>query len=158
MEKLKNIKLFVTDCDGVLTDGGMYYSEDGTTQKRFNCHDGEAFNFLRKNSIKTAIISGDESMALKYRNDKLKCDFLVMNSNNKLEDLKDICLKCKISLSDVLYVGDDLSDLEAMKNVGLSFCPCDAVENVKKEATYITKSKGGYGVIREITDNYLMNI
>lgn len=111
MKYLKEVKLFVTDCDGVLTDGGMYYYDDGTTGKKFHCRDGEAFKFLKKINIKTAIISGDESNALKFRNKKLKCDFLVMNSKNKLNDLKNICLNCGIDLTDVLYVGDDLSDI-----------------------------------------------
>lgn len=156
MKNIKNIKLFVTDYDGVLTDGGMYYYDDGTTGKKFHCRDGEAFRILKKNNIKTAIISGDESKALKFRNNKLKCDFLIMNSKNKFKDLQNICLNCDISLSNVLYVGDDLSDIQVMKNVGISCCPSDANNCVKKIASFITESSGGQGVIREIIDKYIV--
>lgn len=154
MKELKNIKLFVTDCDGVLTDGGMYYFDNGITGKKFNCHDGEGFNILKKNKVQTAIISGDNSKSLELRNSKLKCDFLIMGSKNKLADLKKICLECNIELSNVLYVGDDLNDIEVMQFVGFSCCPHDALDDVKKIATFIADTKGGLGVIREIVNKF----
>ena len=154
MKKLKNIKLFVTDCDGVLTDGGMYYFDNGITGKKFKCHDGAGSNILKKNKVQTAIISGDNSKSLELRNSKLKCDFLIMGSQNKLADLKKICLECNIELSNVLYVGDDLNDIEVMQSVGFSCCPQDALDDVKKISTFIADTKGGLGVIREIVNKF----
>ncbi len=151
------IKLFATDCDGVLTDGGMYYFDNGIVGKKFHCHDGSAFQILKENKIKIAIISGESSNSLKNRNNKLACDYLIMNSKNKLLDLKKICIENKISLSSILYVGDDLNDGDVMKNVGFSCCPNDAVEYIKKNANYVCNKNGGCGVIREIVDNFFVN-
>lgn len=151
----KNIKIFIMDCDGVLTDAGMYYSDAGIELKKFNTRDGIAIKKLRENGIITGIITGENTKIVKKRAKKLKLDFLYLGIENKFFALEEICKKYNVSRENILYVGDDINDLEIMQNVGISCCPSDACPEVKQISTYICKSKGGYGVIREIVDNFM---
>lgn len=146
------IKLFICDCDGCLTDGGMYYSESGDELKKFNTKDGMAFELLRKMDIKTGIITGEKTNLLRRRAEKIKADFFVDGCKNKIEALEKICSDTKIKMEEIAYVGDDINDLEAIKRVGISCCPKDAVTEVKKVVSYISEKKGGEGVIREFVD------
>ncbi len=153
--KFKRIKMLVTDCDGVLTNGVIYYSDDGNVSKGFNIRDGVAFNKLRVNNIYTAVISGDNSQSMINRTKKLNVDAAIINSDDKLKELENLCRHFNIKMSDVLYVGDDLNDLDIIENVYLSFCPKDAAKEVRKKVKYILKTRGGEGVIREIVDKFL---
>lgn len=151
-KKIPNIKLFLTDCDGCLTDGGMYYSEKGDELKKFNTKDGMGFKILHENNILTGIITGESVHLNKRRADKLQLDFLIPGCTDKLKAIKKICTENKLSLENVLYVGDDINDLDAIQNVGLGCCVADANPQIKEAARYITKSKGGEGAIRELVD------
>ena len=144
------VKMFLTDCDGCLTDGGMYYSEHGDELKKFNTRDGKGFELLRGQGILTGIITS-ESMELNQRRaDKLKVDIFEAGCRDKAAAIKKICGQYKILLNQVAYIGDDINDLEAIKMVGYGCCPADAVPQIRKEARYIARAKGGHGVIREI--------
>lgn len=151
-KKVPDIKLFLTDCDGCLTDGGMYYSEKGDELKKFNTKDGMGFKILRENNILTGIVTGESVRINERRAEKLKLNFLISGCTDKLEAIKKICAENNISLENVLYVGDDVNDLEAIRNVGFGCCVADANPKVKEAANYITKAKGGEGAIREIVD------
>ena len=140
---MKNIKIFITDCDGVLTDAGMYYFSNGLEAKKFNTRDGMAFSILRKKEIIIGIITGEDNDIIKNRAKKLNMDFLY-----------EICKKYSVNKKNILYVGDDLNDLEIMKNVGYSCCPADACQEIKEIANYTCIKSGGDGVIREIVDNF----
>lgn len=149
------IKLVISDVDGVLTDGGMYYSENGDELKKFNTRDGMAFQILREHGIKTAIITSENTKMVERRAAKLHIDFLKQGKCNggKLEAAKEICQELGISLSEVAFVGDDVNDIELLEQVGFAFCPSDAAERVKNiKGINVLSVKGGEGVIREIAD------
>lgn len=149
------IKMFLTDCDGCLTDGGMYYSENGDELKKFNARDGMGFSILRENGIITGIITSENVDLNKRRAAKLKLDILESGCTNKLNTIVKICEKYKIELQEVCYVGDDLNDIESIRSVGYGCCPADAITEVKAVADYVAKAKGGEGVIREIINQIL---
>ena len=157
-EKIPEIKLFLTDCDGCLTDGGMYYSENGDELKKFNTRDGMGFALLKKQGILTGIITGENVELNRRRAGKLNLDFLEQGCIDKITAVTRICEECGIDLRNVAYVGDDMNDLDLIKSVGFGCCPSDAVEQVKNVAKYVTKTKGGGGVIREIVDFLLSNV
>ena len=151
---MKNIKIFITDCDGVLTDAGMYYFSNGLEAKKFNTRDGMAFSILRKKEIIIGIITGEDNDIIKNRAKKLNMDFLYTGVSVKDNLLDEICKKYSVNKKNILYVGDDLNDLEIMKNVGYSCCPADACQEIKEIANYTCIKSGGDGVIREIVDNF----
>ncbi len=157
-EKIPEIKLFLTDCDGCLTDGGMYYSENGDELKKFNTRDGMGFALLKKQGILTGIITGENVELNRRRAGKLNLDFLEQGCIDKITAVTRICEECGIDLRNVAYVGDDMNDLDLIKSVGFGCCPSDAVEQIKDVAKYVTKTKGGGGVIREIVDFLLSNV
>lgn len=148
----KEIKMFLTDCDGCLTDGGMYYSENGDELKKFNTKDGMGFSFLRKKGIITGIVTGENVQLNLRRAEKLKLDVLESGCTDKLATVKKLCEKYQISLDEVAYVGDDVNDLEVIQSVGFGCCPANAVSAVRRAAKYVTAAKGGEGVIREVIE------
>ena len=150
--EVPEIKMFLTDCDGCLTDGGMYYSEKGDELKKFNTRDGMGFALLRKMGIITGIITSENVDLNRRRGKKLKLDILEMGCKNKLEKVTKICSQYGISLQNVCYIGDDVNDLTVIEAVGYGCCPKDAVREVKEAADYITEAKGGKGVIREVVE------
>lgn len=154
-DKAVSYKMFLTDCDGCLTDGGMFYSEKGDELKKFNTRDGMGFGLLRKAGIITGVITGEDVNLNRRRCEKLKIDILAPGCMNKAECIQNLCEKYNISLSEIVYIGDDINDLEAVEMVGLGCCPSDANSKVKAVAKYITKAKGGEGVIREVVDMIL---
>ncbi len=153
----KDIKLFLTDCDGVMTDGGMYYSEKGDELKKFNTSDGMAFELLRKKGIKTGIITGEITDIVKRRAKKIKADEVFLGVKNKLEIVKNLCKKYDVSLNQVAYIGDDINDLEVIRSVGLGCSVPNAIKVVKEEADYVTLVKGGEGAVREVVEFILNN-
>lgn len=154
---MDNIKLLITDCDGVLTDGGMYYFSDGVEAKKFNTRDGMGFLILKNKGIKIGIITGETNDIVKNRASKLNMDFLYMGVKDKSKIIKEICDKFSVNINEIIYIGDDLNDLSAMKSVGYTCCPSDACLEIKKVSNYICTKKGGEGVIREVVDHFFMN-
>lgn len=150
--KAKDIKLFLTDCDGCLTDGGMYYSEIGDEAKKFNTRDGMGFKLLQERGILTGIITGEDVRLNRRRVDKLGLDFLEAGCVDKASAIRKICSDKGILLSQAVFIGDDLNDLEAVKLAGIGCCPADAAWQVKEAADIVTAKKGGMGVIREVVD------
>lgn len=152
------IKLFLTDVDGVLTDGGMYYSENGDELKKFNTRDGMAFELLRKAGIKTGIITSENTEIVERRASKLKVDYLYQGKREggKLAAAQDICEKEKITLKEVAYIGDDINCIDLLEAVGMAACPADAMLTVKnvKDIQSLTM-KGGEGVVREFVEMLL---
>lgn len=146
------IKMLLTDCDGCLTDGGMYYSEKGDELKKFNTRDGMGFEILRERGILTGIITSENVELNRRRAEKLKLDILELGCKNKLETIKRICEEKGILLENVCYIGDDINDLDAIKEVGFGCCPADAAREVRMVSDYITIARGGEGVIREIVN------
>lgn len=149
-KEMPEIKMFLTDCDGCLTDGGMYYSEKGDELKKFNTRDGMGFAMLRQKGIITGIVTSESVDLNRRRAEKLKLNILEAGCKDKLSAIKRICDERGIALENLCYIGDDINDLEAVKAVGYGCCPADAMPEVKAVAKYVTKVKGGEGVIREV--------
>lgn len=153
-EKAKNIRVFLTDCDGCLTDGGMYYTEAGDELKKFNTKDGMAFGALRKKGIITGIITGENVDLVRRRAAKLRLEEVHCGVQDKLAVINDICVKYGCTLANVAYVGDDINDTEALKAVGFGCSVADGQKEAKEAACYVTEKKGGEGAIREIVDQF----
>lgn len=147
---IPEIKMFLTDCDGCLTDGGMYYSEHGDELKKFNTRDGMGFALLRRKGVITGIVTSEAVELNIRRAKKLKLDILESGCSDKLTAIKRISEERGIALENICYIGDDINDIEAIKAVGYGCCPADAVPEVKDAADYVTSAKGGEGVIREV--------
>lgn len=150
--KLPEIKMVLMDCDGVLTDGGMYYTEYGDEIKRFNTLDGMGIKLLREKGIIVGIVTGEKRELNKRRAQKLKIDIIRQGVSDKLTEIKQICNEKCISMDNVLYVGDDINDLEAIKAVGYGCTVANGREEVKLVAKHVTKARGGEGAVREIAD------
>ena len=151
----KKIKLVLTDVDGVLTDGGMYYSETGDELKKFNTRDGMGFQLLREAGIKTGIITSEKTELVARRAKKIKADFLIQGKmdGGKLAAAEEICGQLGISLAEVAYIGDDVNCCRLLKHVGVAACPKDAEETVKQIAgIMILSHDGGAGAFREFVN------
>ena len=146
------IKIFITDCDGCLTDGGMYYDQMGNELKKFNSKDGKGFELLRNNNILTGIITGENTKIVENRAKKIKIEELHQGATNKLEVLKEILERRNLKFEEVAYVGDDVNDLEMIKNCGITFAPNDAVDDVLNSVDVVLKKNGGQGAVREAID------
>ncbi|WKK67355.1 KdsC family phosphatase [Lutimonas zeaxanthinifaciens] len=147
-----SIKLFLTDVDGVLTDGSMYYTENGDEIKRFNTYDGMAFELLRKNGIKTGIITSENTKIVERRAIKMKVDYLYQGQRDggKLACALEICEKEGIGLDKVAYIGDDINCKELLEKVGFKACPENSRETIKNiVGIQLLKTKGGDGAVRE---------
>ena len=151
---MNKIKLFLVDCDGVLTDGGMYYFESGDEAKKFNTRDGMAFKKLREMGIKIGIITGEDTQIVINRGKKLNMDYIFTGVTDKVDIVNKLVIENGMSFDNLLYVGDDLNDLELLKMVGFSACPSDAEDIIKSNVNYISNKTGGNGVIRDIYNNY----
>jgi len=152
-KRLKKIKLVITDVDGVLTDGGMYYSKDGEFLKKFNTRDAMGMELLLDLGIKTIMLTRENSNIVKARAKKIKVSELysgVLNKKTLL--LKKILKKYNVKLDQVAYIGDDLNDLEIMKSVGFSVTPSNGIDQIKKISNYVCKLNGGDGAFRELAD------
>jgi len=150
--KLKKIKLLITDVDGVLTDNGLYYTEDGLVMKKFNVKDGMGVVLLRKVGIKTGIISTDGSEIIKKRAERLKMDFVYTGTWEKELKMNEICEVMNISKEEVAFIGDDVNDIGIINEAGLTACPADAVPEIKNMVDLVLEKKGGEGVFRELTE------
>jgi N-acylneuraminate cytidylyltransferase len=146
------IKLFLTDCDGCLTDGGMYYSENGDETKKFNTKDGMGFSMLKQHGILTGIVTGENVRINRRRAEKLKMDFCIMGCNDKVSAVEKLCNENNIKMGNIAYMGDDINDLELIKMVGLGIAPANAVSIIKEHADIVTTLNGGDGAVREAID------
>lgn len=154
----KTIKLVVSDVDGVLTDAGMYYSENGDELKKFNTHDGMAFQLLREHGIKTGIVTSENTNIVANRAKKLKVDYLFQGKKHggKLEVVKLMCANENITLEEVAYIGDDINCSELLSAVGFAACPSNALPKIKNINNIIhLEKKGGEGVFREFVSKIL---
>jgi len=152
LEKLQKINLVLTDVDGVLTDGGMYYSEKGEVLKKFNTRDGMGVELLLQNKIKTIFITGENSKITESRAKKVKVTQVLSGIKNKDAELIKICKKYSVKPENIAYIGDDVNDISIMKKIGFSCAPLDSNEKVKKMVNYICSTKGGNGAFRELAD------
>ena len=158
---MKDVKLFLTDVDGCLTDGVMYYSANGDELKRFCVYDGMGMVLLREKGIKCGILTSETIDIVVRRAKKLNLDYLYMGvgrnkKQTKLDAAKEICAEMEIGLDEVCYVGDDINDIDLLSEVGLAACPPNAMPAVKAlPGILVLEHKGGDGAIRELCDKIL---
>jgi 3-deoxy-D-manno-octulosonate 8-phosphate phosphatase (KDO 8-P phosphatase) len=153
LSKIKNIKLLLSDSDGVLTDGGVYYSPNGEELKKFSIRDGMGVSRLRDLvQVETGIITGENSLPVQHRAEKLNIKELHLGVQDKLAILHKILDRQQLSKENIAYVGDDSNDIEIIKEAGLSACPADAMYFIKDKVDYICQNKGGEGAFREFAE------
>lgn len=152
LEKCENVKLVITDVDGVLTDGGMYYSEKGEILKKFNTHDGMGVELLFKNNIRTILMTKENSIIAKKRGKKINAIATYINVKDKKKQLERICKLFNLKKNQIAYIGDDLNDYEIMKSVGFCASPANGIEYIKEISDYVCESTGGSGAFREVVD------
>jgi 3-deoxy-D-manno-octulosonate 8-phosphate phosphatase (KDO 8-P phosphatase) len=145
-------KLILTDVDGVLTDGGMYYDNLGNEWKKFNTSDSFGVLLCKRINILTGIITSEYTEIVKYRSEKLKIDYLFRGTTNKLLVVQNLCKEIGITLDEVAYIGDDIGDYHLLKAVGFSGVPNNAPDYIKKIASYTTNTEGGNGAFREFVE------
>lgn len=154
----QTIKLFLTDVDGTLTDGGMYYSEEGDELKKFNTRDGMGMQLLRERGIKVGIITSENTHIVENRAKKLKVDYLVQGKRDegKLISVLGLCEKMGITMDEIAYIGDDVNCFDLLSAVGVKACPADACEEVMGiPGIIVMKKKGGEGCVREFANKLL---
>lgn len=155
IEKIKKIKLLITDIDGVWTDGGLYYDINGQQLLRFSVRDGMGVRLLKENGIETAIISGNAADIVKTRAQKLNIDLVFTGVENKQTIAENILLAKNLTFDEIAFIGDDVNDIYLFKKAAISAAPADAEEEVLKLASYICSRRGGHGAFREFA-NYLI--
>ena len=149
-----NIRLIILDVDGVLTDGGLYFDNQGQEYKAFNSQDGHGIRLLLENDIQVALITGRQSELLLHRanNLKLSPDLIYQGYRDKLPAFEDLLQKTNLDKSQVAYIGDDVIDLPIMSQVGLSIAVKNANWFVKEHTDWICSKKGGHGAVREVCE------
>ncbi len=153
-----DIRLFLTDVDGTLTDGGMYYGSDGTEFKKFNTRDGMGLQLLQRTGVKVGIVTSENTPINVNRAKKLGLDYLKQSARDggKLAAVQEICAEMRITLDQVAYVGDDVNCYDLLAAVGWAACPADACEKVRNiPGIHILARRGGDACVREWIDMIL---
>jgi 3-deoxy-D-manno-octulosonate 8-phosphate phosphatase (KDO 8-P phosphatase) len=148
-------QLIITDIDGVWTDSGMYYDEQGNELKKFNTYDSAGIMFAKRLNIPCGIITGEETNSVKRRADKLKVDYLFQGVEDKVKVVQDLIDEIHIEWSQVAYIGDDINDFYLLKKVGLSACPNSAPNYIKDIVHWTLSKSGGEGVFRQFVEKIL---
>lgn len=152
VEKLKQIKIFITDVDGVLTDGRIILGSGGLELKAFHAQDGLGLHLAKKSGLKIAVITGRYSEAVERRGRELDFDYVFQGVTDKKSVLREILNKEGLTLDETAYIGDDLNDLPILKLVGVRLAVGNAAVEVKESADYITRKEGGQGAVREAVE------
>lgn len=152
LDNMKDIKLIVMDVDGVLTNGNIIIGSNGIEYKSFSVKDGMGISLAKYHGIEFAIITGRKSESVRIRANELGIEHVYQGISNKIEVLCNLMKLLKIKYENICYIGDDINDLAILERVGVSVCPSDAVNLVKKKVDYVTIHKGGHGAVREIID------
>lgn len=149
------IRLVLFDVDGVLTDGRLRYGPNGEEIKVFHARDGVGVSMLRMHGIRFGLLSGRSSKAVVLRAEELGFSPVILGTNNKVESYKEIVRTLHLTDLEVAFVGDDVIDLGVMQLVGVSIAPSDAHPIVREGASFVTKSRGGMGVARDVAEYVL---
>jgi len=154
-QRAQRLRLVLTDSDGVLTDTGVFYSSEGEVMKRFSIRDGMGVERLRVDGVETAIITGELSLSVRRRSEKLAMPFLFSGIRDKQKHLEIILRETGFSLEQLAYIGDDVNDLEIIRAIhphGITAAPADAVPEIAQAVHYRCKRNGGYGAFREFAE------
>ena len=151
-ERIKQLKVFACDVDGVLTDGKIIYDSKGAEVKQFNAQDGFGFVLLKKAGIQSAIITGKSSPIVTRRAKGIGIDKLYQDADPKITAYKKLLRHFNVQDDEVCFIGDDLLDVQVLKRVGFAVAVPNAVQEVKQVAHYITQNPGGAGAVREVIE------
>lgn len=151
-ERARRIRLVAMDVDGVLTDAGMYYTEQGDELKKFNTRDGMGIAQVRAAGMKTAILTGERTELVRRRGEKLRIDHVYLGVADKLTQMRALLAELGLTLDQVAYIGDDVNDYELLCHVGLAVAVRDASRLPKSVAHLVTEAKGGEGAVRELCE------
>lgn len=155
---MRSLSLFITDVDGTLTDGGMYYDEQGNEWKKFNTRDGKGLSLLQKQGVKIMFLTFEDTPIVARRAAKLKVDFVCMGVKDKLAFLEEFFAQhSEFSFATTAYIGDDVNDVLAMERVGIAAAPADAMLENKNAADYLCALPGGAGCVREFCEYLLQS-
>ena len=150
--RASHIKLLLMDCDGVLTDGRLWLTEDGNEQKSFNTHDGLGLTLFHRGGLKSGIITGRSSKAVTRRAQELGVEFVRQGEPDKVAAFEQLLKVAGVTEDEVAFVGDDLPDIPIMKRAELAVAVADAVEETRSVAHYVTRAAGGRGAVREVVE------
>ena len=150
-KKLRGVKLFLCDVDGVLTDGSVWMG-GGVETKRFNIRDGLGLKFLQRHGVQVGWVSRRPSSATRQRARNLKIDFLSESDSGKVAAVEAILRRVGVNWAQVCYVGDDVVDVEVLQRAGLGVAVADGVAEAKAAADYVTRAPGGRGAVREMVE------
>jgi YrbI family 3-deoxy-D-manno-octulosonate 8-phosphate phosphatase len=154
-KRLRRIKAVVLDCDGVLTDGRLYYGADGIALKAFDVKDGYGLVKLRDAGVRVAFVSADRAALLGRRAEVLGVADVLQGVREKADALRDFASQYLLDVDEIAYMGDDLNDLNAMGIAGVSFAPSDAVPAVRRACDHVMDAGGGRGAVRELAEMIL---
>lgn len=152
---MENLKLWVIDVDGTMTDAGIYYDENGNELKKFCTKDAAGFFAVHAVGMKIMVLTGRECAAVTRRMTEMKVDYLCQNIKDKESFMLDFMKKYHYTKENIAYIGDDLNDLMPMQLAGFVGCPSDACNEVKEIADYISLVRGGHGAVRDIVEHVL---
>ncbi len=152
LAKARRIKLVLLDVDGVMTDGGIYYTASGVEMKRFHAQDGYGIARGHEHGLTFGIISGRNTPIVTRRAKDLKIEEVHQGSDDKLAVLEDIKKRQRLTVSECCFMGDDLFDLPLLSVVGLSAAPANARVEVRRRVDYVCRARGGEGAVRELID------
>lgn len=150
--RLRAVRALVFDCDGVLTDGRMYYGPDGEAFKAFHAHDGLGLVLARAGGLRLALLTGRRSEAAARRCNELRFDVLKLGRFDKQAALLEICRELEVAPDEVLYLGDDLIDIPALDLAGVPACVPEAPADVRGRCRLVTAAGGGAGAAREVCE------
>jgi len=150
--RLKKIKLLVLDVDGVLTDGRIYFDDEGRENRAFNYKDIMGISHLQKRGVKVALISGEKNPAIDKFCRKLNIEKNYQNCRQKGEAIEELARYYKTDLKNVCYIGDDINDIPVFEKVGLAVAVPNGWESIREHAHIVTKHSGGQGAVREICE------
>ena len=150
--RASRLKLMAFDVDGVLTDGSLYFADDGSEMKAFNTQDGAGLKLLQRAGIQVAILTGRKAPCVEKRMQNLKIDLLFQGVTNKLETMQGLLAQLNLDLNEAGFMGDDLIDLQVMAACGFSAAPGDAHDLAKRHAQLISSKPGGHGAVREVCE------
>jgi 3-deoxy-D-manno-octulosonate 8-phosphate phosphatase (KDO 8-P phosphatase) len=151
-DRARRVRLLVMDVDGVLTDGGMYYGEQGEELKKFNTRDGQGIALVHAAGLQTAIVSQENTPIITRRGAKLKVGEVRVGVKDKLAAVREMLASREMTLDQVAYIGDDLNDYELLCEVGLAVVVQDATPKPRSVAHYVTRARGGEGAVRELCE------
>jgi 3-deoxy-D-manno-octulosonate 8-phosphate phosphatase (KDO 8-P phosphatase) len=151
-EKITALKLLILDVDGVLTDGRLFFDDQGREYKCFHARDGHGIKLLRQSGVEVAVISGRQSNSVAIRMQNLGVSLVYQGHENKRAAFREILQHLQLSPEQVAHVGDDVLDLPVMNQVGFAVAVADANFAVKRQADWCTEAKGGLGAVREVCD------